>query len=183
MIDLKIKSKRLTIILLFLIIIIITSGFVVKISAIEKSIKSFALKNIAIKKMNVVVVRKNELLLVSLNNSHKNITLDSGGIFSRPLISPNNNQVSYLKDNVLYITTNNLEHIRVADNVPQLSFTWQDKNSLLYSPKSGKLYVYDIVNKISKLYLQNEFTYENITLDNSGKIYAEQYLFYKKKRL
>ncbi|MBZ9686469.1 hypothetical protein G9F72_009020 [Clostridium estertheticum] len=171
MIGLKIKSERLTIIMLLLITIIITSGFVVKISASEKS---------TVKKMNVVVVRKNELLLVSLNDSEKNITLDSGGTFSRPLISPNNKQVSYLKDNVLYITTDNLEHIKVADNASQLSFAWQDENSLLYSPTSGGLYVYDVVNKTSKPYLKNEFNYQNITLDRSGKIYAEQYLFYKK---
>ena len=62
----------------------------------------------------------------------------------------------------------------------QLSFAWQDENSLLYSPTSGGLYEYDIVNKISKPYLQNKFNYQNITLDSSGKIYAEQYLYYKK---
>lgn len=177
MVDLKVKTKRLTITTLLLITIIITSGFVAKISAIDKS---------TVKSMNVVVVRKNELLLVSLNDSDKNISLDSGGIFSRPLISPNKNQVSYIKDNVLYIANKNLEHIKVAENSPQLSFAWelsiawQDDNSLLYSPTSGGLYVYDVVNKISIPYLKNEFNYQNITIDSMGKIYAEQYLFYKK---
>ena len=156
MIGLKVNANRLAISMLLLITIGITSGCAAKISKEEKSIETFMLQNIAIKKltaikkMNVVVVRKNELLLVSLNDSDKNITLDSGGIFSRPLISTSKNLVSYLKNNVLSITTDNLKHIKVADNVPQLSFSWQDRNSLLYSPISGGLYVYDVVNKISK---------------------------------
>lgn len=130
--------------------------------------------------MNAVVVRKNELLLVSLNNKDANTTLDSEGIFSRPLISPDKSQVSYLKDNVLYVTTNKLEHIKIADTVSQLSFAWQDKNTLLYSPTLGGLYAYDVINKISNPYLKNDYNYQNITLDNSGRIYAEQYLYYKK---
>ncbi|WP_291637233.1 hypothetical protein [Clostridium sp.] len=192
MINLKLKVKKLAITTLLLITICITCGFTLKFYSTEKSVEAFKLQDIAIKKapdikiMNVVVVRKNELLLVSTNDKDKNITLDSGGIFSRPLISPDGSQVSYLKDNVLYVTTNKLEHIKIADNTTtlsfawQLSFTFQDKNTLLYSPTSGGLYFYDIVNKISKPYLQDEFNYQNITLDSSGKIYAEKYLFYKK---
>jgi len=172
--------------MLFLIVILFTSGCAPKISTDEKAIETFTLQNTTniktpeIIMMNAVVVRKNELLLISTNNSDGNIILDSGGIFSRPLISPNKKQVSYLKDNILYITTDKLQHIKVADNVLELSFAWQGENSLLYSPILGGLYVYDTVNKISKPYLQNEFNYQNITLDSGGRIYAEQYRHYIK---
>ncbi|MBW9145556.1 hypothetical protein KTC92_08155 [Clostridium sp. CM027] len=186
MINIKVKVESLTITMLLLAAIGITSGCPSKISKSEKSIGTFKLQNTAIKKtpdiksMNAVVIRKNELLLVSLNDKNDNITLDSGGTFSHPLISPDKSLVSYMKDSVLYITTDKLEHIKVVDNASQLSFAWQDKNTLLYSPTTGGLYVYDVVNKISKPYLQNEFNYQNITLDSKGRIYAEQYLYYKK---
>jgi len=192
MMNLRLKTETLAITMLFLITIGITNGCARKNNATKKSIETSMLQNTsiekipAIKMMNAVVVRKNELLLISLNNKTGNVTLDSNGVFSRPLISPNKNYVSYLKDNVLYITTDKLDHIKVADNsqaLPfswQLSFAWQDKNTLLYSPTSGGLFVYDVINKISKPYLQNEFNYQNITLDIAGRIYAEKYLYYKK---
>lgn len=145
MINLKVKAKILAITILSLTTICITSGFASKISKGEKNIETFTLQNTTIKKapyiksMNAVVIRKNELLLVSLNDKNENITLDSGGTFSHPLISPDKSQVSYMKDNVLYVTTDKLEHIKVADNASQLSFAWQGKNTLLYSPTSGGL--------------------------------------------
>jgi len=186
MISFRVKAENLAITILLLITIFITSGCERKITTDDKIIETSTLQNTtvkktqAIKEMNVVVVRKNELLLVSLNDKDKNITLDSGGIFSRPLISTDKSQVSYLKDNILYVTTDKLEHIKIADNASQLSFAWQDKNTLLYSPTSGGLYFYDVVNKISKPYLQNKFNYQNITLDSKGRIYAEKYLYYIK---
>ena len=87
MINLKLIAKRLTITMLLLTIIVITSGFASKISTGEKGIDTFALRYTSInktldnKRMNAVVVRKNELLLVSLNDSDKNIILDNGGTF------------------------------------------------------------------------------------------------------
>jgi len=180
MINLRVKTETLAITMLFLITIGITSGCAQKTNKAKKSIETSMLLNTAIIKMNAVVVRKNELLLVSLNNKAENISLDSDGIFSRPLISPDKKQVSYLKNNILYITTDKLAHIKVADSMSQLSFAWQDKNVLLYSPTSGGLYFYDITSKISTPYLKNKFNYQNITLDSGGRIYAEKYLYYKK---
>lgn len=186
MINLKVKVEGLTITILLLITISIASGCAKKVTTNEKSLETYTLQNSIvknapdIKKINIVVVRKNELLSVSLNDKNENIALDSNGIFSRPLISPDKKHVSYLKDNVLYITTDKLKHIKVADNTPELSFSWQGKNTLLYSPTSGGLYFYDVINKISKPYLQNKFNYQNITFDSKGRIYAEKYLYYKK---
>ena len=192
MVDLKTNFRKFSILMLLLITVIITIGCRVKLSTYSKCIETYTPHNNDVKKtidlslINIVVVRKNELLSVSLNDKNENITLDRGGSFSRPLISPNKKYVSYLKDKVLYITTDKQEHIKVADNprelsfALQLSFAWKDENTLLYSPASGGLYGYNVVNKISKPYLTNEFTYQNITLDDKGRIYAEQYLYYKK---
>jgi hypothetical protein len=186
MVNLKINVEKLSLSILFLFVLCIPSGCYAKINTKEKSTNTFVLQNNTlrkkadIKEMNIVVVRKNELLLISLNKKDENIILDNNGIFSRPLISTNRENVSYLKNNVLYITTNKIQHIKVADNVSQLSFSWQNEHSLLYSTISGGLYIYDVINKINKPYIQNEFNYQNITLDNDGGIYAEKYKYFKK---
>jgi len=179
MVNLKINVERLAITMLLLITLGFTMGCKSKFNIGDKNTKTSKLLSY-IKEMNIVVVRKNELLLVSLNNKKENITLDSEGTFTRPLVSPNKKYVSYLKDKGLYITTDKLDHIKVAENVSELSFSWQDINNLLYSPISGGLYVYDVINKNSTPYLHNEYNYQNITLDNKGRIYVEQYLYYKK---
>ena len=181
MLNLKAKLEKSAISMLLLIIIVIASVCVIKINTTKKSIVTSTLqKTPDIKNINAVVIRKNELLLVSLYDKNKNTTLDSGGTFLRPLISPDKKHVSYLKDNALYIATLKPTHIKISGSISQLSFTWQDKNTLLYSPTSGGLYVYDLTRKISKPYLKNKFNYQNITLGKDGKIYAEQYLYYKK---
>lgn len=184
MINLKIKNILPT---MLLIITLCTTGwYVIKINSIKKSIQTSTLQKSTlekapdIKNINIVVVRKNELLLVSLNDKDESIVLDSGGTFSRPLISPDKKHVSYLKDSVLFITTDKPTHIKVSDSVSQLCFTWQNNSTLLYSPTSGGLYIYDIISNISKPYLQNRFNYQNITLDTKGRIYAEKYYNYKK---
>ncbi|MBU3113758.1 hypothetical protein [Clostridium lacusfryxellense] len=190
MVNSKSDLQKFSIIMLLLITVAITIGCMVKLNTDFQSIETSTLNNDDLKdisstgNINIVVIRKNELLSVSLNG--KNITLDSGGSFSRPLISPNKKYVSYIKDKNLYITTDKHEHIKVAHNpidlsfALQLSFAWKDENTLLYSPTSGGLYSFDVVNKISKPYLANKYNYQNITLDVTGGIYAEQYLYYKK---
>lgn len=190
MVNSKSDLQKFSIIMLLLITVGITIGCKVTLNTGLQSIESSTIHNDDLKNtsnkgnINIVVIRKNELLSVSLNG--KNIILDSGGSFSRPLISPNKKYVSYIKDKVLYITTDKNEHIKVA-NTPidlsfalQLSFVWKDENTLLYSPTSGGLYSFDVVNKISKPYLVNKYNYQNITLGLAGGIYAEQYLYYKK---
>ena len=80
MINLKLKAKMLAITTLLLIAISITCGHAAEINSGEKSIETFKLQDIAIKNtpdikiMNVVVIRKNELLLVSTNDKDENIT-------------------------------------------------------------------------------------------------------------
>jgi hypothetical protein len=186
MINSKTKIGKLIVSVFLLIIFGIASGYVIKTNAAKKSVETSTLQNTALQKtsnirnISAAVVRKNELLSVSLDKRDKNIVLDSGGTFSRPIISPDKKHVSYLKDNILYITSNQLSHIKISNSVSQLSFVWQDKNTLLYSPASGGLYVYDIVNTTSKPLLQNKYNYQNITLDKKERIYAEQYLYYIK---
>ena len=195
MINLRVKKESLTVAMLLLITIGVLVGCTERSSTGKKSAETSDVQsNATLKKLNIsaiqnnsntisinaVVVRENELLSVSLNRIDKNTTLDSGGAFSRPLISKGKNYVAYLKDKALYITTIGSKSIKIADGVPQLSFTWHDKNNLLYSPTTGGLYAYDVANKTTKTYLKNEFNYENITLDGNKRIYAEQYRYYNK---
>lgn len=136
----------------------------------------------ALESINAVVTRNNELLMVSFTDGDKNKVLDSGGLFSRPQISPDKNYVAYLKDRGLYVATSEAQKVKIADRVPLYSypFTWLDKQTLLYSPSGGGLYAFNVVNKKSRPYIQNEYSYENIILDRDKNIYAEKYRYYKK---
>jgi Tol biopolymer transport system component len=139
-----------------------------------------ALSNPVTEKKLAVVIRKNELLLINLNGNKKNKLLDNNGSFARPLISPDKNHVAYLKNNSLYVTSIEGNNTKIVDNIEMLSFTWKDKNRIIYSPTTGGLYLYDIVKKEHDDILKNQYNYQNITLQGNSKIYAEQYLNYEK---
>ena len=132
------------------------------------------------KDIDAVVVQKNTLLSVSLYNKTENTILDENGVFSRPIISPSKKFVAYIKNKNLFITDSNYTYIKIADNIDPLAFSWQNGNNLIYSPRKGGLYIYDISNKVIKVYIKNESNYHNITFDSKGNIYAEKYNFYKK---
>jgi hypothetical protein len=127
-----------------------------------------------------VVVKTKELDLVDFKTNNKVTTLDSGGMFSHPVISLDKSYIAYLKDTVLYVTTLQGEKTKVLDNAPLLSYTWFDKNHLLYSAESGGIYIYDTEKKASQPYVKNEFHYENITVGAAKQVYAEKYRYYMK---
>lgn len=129
-------------------------------------------------KTMAVVVKTKELDLIDLKSNSVTI-LDSGGMFSRPVISLDKHNIAYLKDSALFVTNLQGEKTKVADNAP-LSYTWFDKNHLLYSPESEGIFIYDTEKKESQPYIKNEFSYENITLGAAQNIYAEKYRYYQK---
>jgi hypothetical protein len=151
-------------------------------SKVEEKTTNAIVQSSALESITAVVTLKNELLMVSLKDRDKNKVLDKGGVFSLPKISPDKNYAAYLKDRGLYVATSEAQKTKVTDSVPQYSypFAWLDEQTLLYSPSGGGLYAFDVVNKKSKPYLQNEYNYENIILDRNKNIYAEKYRYYKK---
>lgn len=131
-------------------------------------------------KTMAVVVKLKELDLIQFKANNKITNLDSGGMFSQPIISPDKGYIAYLKDTALYVTTLKGEKTKVFDNVAMSSYVWFDKNHLLYSPEAGGIYSYDTEKKKSQPYVKNESKYQHITIGSYGKIYAEKYGYYNK---
>lgn len=127
-----------------------------------------------------VVVKTNELDLVDFKSNNNIISLDSGGVFFHPIISPDKSFIAYQKDSILYETTQNGEKTKVQAEAPLLSYIWLDNNHLLYSMKSRGIYIYDSETRKSEPYVKNKFSYNNITIGDNKKIYAEKYRYYNK---
>lgn len=127
-----------------------------------------------------VVVKRNELNLVNLNNNSIS-KLDDGGVFSRPKISLNRTNIAYLKNNALYIVNTSGKKLKVHDDICMECYAWLSDSSLIYSPNTGGMYVFSVEKNESKPYIQNEFNYQNITLGSNKKMYAEKYLNYTKE--
>ena len=127
-----------------------------------------------------VIVKTNELDLVDFKSNNKIMNLDNGGVFFRPIISSNKNYIAYQKDSILYVTTQNGEKTKVYADAPLLSYVWLDKKHLLYSMESGGINIFDSETKKSDPYVKNEFSYDNLTVGENQKVYAEKYRNYIK---
>jgi hypothetical protein len=129
-------------------------------------------------KTMAVVTREGELDLVDLKAEGSITKLDEGAMFSSPIISPEKQYVAYLKNNQLYFSNIKGEKFKIADDVQEDSYTWINKNNLLYSPQAGGMYIFDVDKKISRPYVSDEYFYKNITIGAEDKIYAERYKNY-----
>lgn len=179
MLHLNKKCKGILHISLLLLFIGILGGctkqYSLKVSAnLDPSINS---KN----KTVAAVVRNNELNLINLNDKNNILTLDNNGAFSHPILSPDKNFIAYLKDNNLYVTNKESKKTKVQDNINISSYTWLDKDNLLYSKDAGGIFIFNTEKQSSTVYLENKFNYKNITLGKKGEIYAEKYYYYEKE--
>lgn len=127
----------------------------------------------------IAVVKENELDLINLKNDNEIMNIDTKGMFSHPLLSQDKNYVAYLKDKTLYVSTIDGKKSKVYDNISQTSYTWLDKNKLLYSPETGGIYVFDTAKFTNKAFIENEFNYQNIVSATPEKLYAEKYRYYE----
>lgn len=136
--------------------------------------------SIPMEKSMAAIIKNNELLLIDLKNNRAAIILDKEGMFSRPIISPGKDYIAYLKDTALYVSGINGKKSKVLDNAPSSSYSWLNKNELMYSPESGGIYIFDAEKRESRSYIKNDSNYQNITPQNGKKIYAEKYRYYVK---
>ncbi|MDP4090817.1 MAG: hypothetical protein Q8930_16325, partial [Bacillota bacterium] len=125
------------------------------------------------------VIKFKELNLINLK-SNIIVRLDDGGMFSRPLISVGKTHIAYLKDTALYISDTEGRRRMVHNNICMECYTWLDNNSLIYSPDTGGLYIYDVLKNKSFPYIEDKFNYRNITIGKYKNIYAEKYFNYIK---
>lgn len=173
------KKQKIIIPIVAILLLIGVFGGCTEQSQIKSSIAANSSTN-SEEKTVAVVTRDAELNLINLKSDSSITTLDKGGMFSHPIIAPDKNYVAYLKDKILYISTMQGKKSKMSDTVPEDSYTWLNKNDLIYSPESGGIYIFDAEKQKSIHYLDNEFNYKNITLGTDGRFYAEKYRYYDK---
>lgn len=130
-----------------------------------------------------VVVKDNSLCAVNLSKLSNEVTIDKGGVFKNPRISPNGYNVAYTKGQSLYVAATDLKQgqektIKVADKI--LSYAWGNNNDLLYSTENGGLNGFSLKTKQSSLYIKSQHRYEDIVSDKKGNIYGNVYKYYTK---
>lgn len=179
MLDIKKKHKGILLITAALFAMGILGGF-----ARQNRLKNDISVNASIaqnEKKLAAIVRNNELNLIDLKLNNIS-SIDNNGTFYHPLISPGKNHIAYMKDNSLYVSALKGIKSKVSDNVSSLFsfYIWLNENSLLYSPESGGIYIFDAEKAESTPYIKNEFSYRNITIGSGEKVYAEKYRYYEK---
>ncbi|KMT22518.1 PD40 domain-containing protein [Clostridium cylindrosporum] len=130
-----------------------------------------------------VVVKEDGLWKVNLSKLGEDINLDKKGVFKSPRISPEGKVVAYTKDGSLYIVSidspkGDKQPIKISDKI--VSYSWADKDNLVYSTEKGGLSGFNLKSKKSSIYINSENRYEGIEGDRLGTIYSELYRYYTK---
>ncbi len=130
-----------------------------------------------------VMVKENGLWIVDLVNRGDEVIVDKGGLFKKPRISPDGQNVAYTKDGGLYISSIDLtkgekEIIKIAEKV--VSYGWVNNSELAYSTDKGGLNGFNIKLKKSSIYVKSSDYYEGIVGDGKGTVYGEKYRYYIK---
>jgi beta-lactamase regulating signal transducer with metallopeptidase domain len=172
------KSKGISIIIISIFLMGIVSGCadIASSSSVKTSINPTNLSTANESDLSMIAfIADKNLSIAYLNSTEAPIKIDTDGTFSRPLISKDKNNIAYLKDDNLYIHFKTGEIKKIADAVPDLSFTWLNNDFIAYSPSSGGIYVFDVSKKLSTPYIEDEFNYQNITMAKDNKFFAEKY--------
>lgn len=152
--------------------------------------KAFAGTNVALDNIkdskhntkNLAVLVKEKSLSVTdmINDQEKEV--DKDGEFKNPKISQKGINIAYIKDKALYISENLLENKKaiVKVNDEPISYTWRDKDTLIYSLYKGGLYEFNLKDKATKVYIDSQERYKNMVLGKDGNIYSEKYYDYIK---
>ncbi|MBV7276192.1 PD40 domain-containing protein [Clostridium sp. PL3] len=132
----------------------------------------------------VVIAKENGLWLINLSKTDKEMLVDKGGLFKTPSISPDGQNVAYIKDKSLYVASIDLnqgkkEIIKVSEQV--LSYGWATSSDLAYSTEKGGLNGFNATSKKFSYYIKNEEHYEQISGDGKGTIYASVFSYYTKE--
>lgn len=130
-----------------------------------------------------VITKEDELLLVNLSKTDKEMLIDKGGVFTTPSISPDGQNVAYTKDKCLYIAPIHLnqekkEVIKVSEQV--VSYGWATSSDLAYSTENGGLNGFNATSKKFFTYIKSEEHYEQIAGDGKGTIYASVFSYHTK---
>lgn len=133
-----------------------------------------------VKNLAAVVKEKSLNVIDMISGQEKEV--DKDGEFKIPKISQQGINVAYIKDKSLYITENMSEDNKAIVKVSEepVSYTWKDKDTLIYSLYKGGLYEFNLKDKTTKVYINSQERYKNMVIGKDGKIYAEKYYDYIK---
>lgn len=172
----KIPKKTATILALIIVMVLIIMSELVT-SILVKAKDDKVTTNFA------VMTKEDELLLVNLSKTDKEMLIDKGGVFTTPSISPDGQNVAYTKDKCLYISSVDLnqgkkEVIKVSEQV--VRYGWATSSDLAYSTEKGGLNGFNATSKKFFTYIKSKEHYEQIAGDGKGTIYASVFSYYTK---
>lgn len=139
-------------------------------------INAQALKSSSSKKF-AVVAKQNSIDFVDLLGD-TTFTIDSEGDFKLPIINKTGKFVAYTKDQTLYVASLNQIAAKPIKIDKAENYNWYDETLLIYSTIDGGIKGFDINTHKSRTFLDNDYLYKNIVVDNNKNVYAEKYLYY-----
>lgn len=121
-----------------------------------------------------VVVKKDGLWAVNVNNPKEKVLLKEGENYKFPLISMKGYVAFKNENNDLFVVKinfkNNEESFKVSDKVA--SYAWDNEGNLLFSKYTGGLYLFDVNNKsVNDIKAEKEY-YLQLALGKDNTVYG-----------
>lgn len=121
-----------------------------------------------------VVVKKDEIWAVNINDTKEKALLKEGENYKFPLISMKGYVAFKNENNDLFVVKinfkNNEESFKVSDKVA--SYAWDNEGNLLFSKYTGGLYLFDVNNKsVNDIKAEKEY-YLQLALGKDNTIYG-----------
>lgn len=121
-----------------------------------------------------VVVKKDGLWAVNVNNPKEKVLLKEGENYKFPLISMKGYVAFKNENNDLFVVKinfkNNEESFKVSDKVA--SYAWDDEGKLLFSKHTGGLYLFDLNSKSIEDIKEGKEFYSQIVIGKDNLIFA-----------
>lgn len=121
-----------------------------------------------------VVVKKDEIWAVNINDTKEKALLKEGENYKYPIISKEGYVAFKNEKNELFIAkinfNNKQESFRVSDKVS--SYIWNNEGNLLFSKYTGGLYLFDVNNKsVNDIKAEKEY-YLQLALGKDNTVYG-----------
>ncbi|WP_418223467.1 hypothetical protein [Clostridium isatidis] len=121
-----------------------------------------------------VVVKKDEIWAVNINDTKEKALLKEGENYKFPLISMKGYVAFKNENNDLFVVKinfkNNEESFKVSDKVA--SYAWDNEGNLLFSKYTGGLYLFDVNNKsVNDIKAEKEY-YLQLALGKDNTVYG-----------
>lgn len=162
---------------ILIMLLILQCSFIMAAGTVENHVKTNI--SLATNKNVAVVVKKNSIWAIDIEDSTKQVELDKEGEFISPIISLGDGWVAYTKnkDN-LYIANIDFKNVKEPMKVSEkiASYTWDNKGNLIFSRTSGGIYTFNIndMKQNTESYPTEEF-YMNMVFNGGNKLFAEKY--------